>query len=99
MNPDTVQVIRRVVAVGVVTWRLFTGPGGGTVAVVGINKKSVCVCCCFLFVCLGGGGGGGGGDSNNLASHAKLVHDTKLFASLNCPSGLDSWTSRLTDSS
>ena len=28
MTPDTVQVMVRVVAVGVVTWRLFTGPGG-----------------------------------------------------------------------
>ena len=34
MNPDTVQVMARVVAVGEVTWRLFTGPGtvtGGSV--------------------------------------------------------------------
>ena len=29
MNPDTVQVIVRVVAVGEVTWRLLTGPGEG----------------------------------------------------------------------
>ena len=34
MTPATVQVMARVVAVGVVTWRLFTGPGaitGGSV--------------------------------------------------------------------
>ena len=34
MTPDTAQVMVRVVAVGVVTWRLFTGPGaitGGSV--------------------------------------------------------------------
>ena len=28
MTPDTVQVMVRVVSVGVVTWRLLTGPGG-----------------------------------------------------------------------
>ena len=36
MTPDTVQVMVRVVAVGAVTWRLFTGPGtitGGSVGV------------------------------------------------------------------
>ena len=27
MNPDTVQVMVRVVSVGEITWRLFTGPG------------------------------------------------------------------------
>ena len=31
MDPDTVQVMVRVVAVGVVTWRLLTGPGAAKV--------------------------------------------------------------------
>ena len=35
MDPNTVQVMVRVVAVGEVTWRLLTGPGGGIVGVVG----------------------------------------------------------------
>ena len=30
MVPDAIQVMGRVVAVGVVTCRLFTGPGGDT---------------------------------------------------------------------
>ena len=35
MDPDTVQVMVRVVAVVVVTWMLMTGPGGSVLIVQG----------------------------------------------------------------
>ena len=41
MTPDTVQVMARVVAVGEVTWRLFTGPGAVTGGSVGMGPAVV----------------------------------------------------------
>ena len=41
MTPDTVQVMVRVVAVGDVTWRLFTGPGAVTGGSVGMGPAVV----------------------------------------------------------
>ena len=57
MNPDTVQVIVRVVAVGEVTWRLLTGPGEGYEAA---DVLTVGAC--------SHGGGSHGGDSRGVDS-------------------------------